>query len=291
MLGMRVHLVVLAGVGVACSPYGGGAFVCAGDGECSSGAVQGRCEPSGYCSFADGECASGQRYGSSAGDLAGQCVETAGADGQLADATSDADPALDGESADASLPFCGPGHTGLVGCWRFEANLLDESGNANHAAPTTETYGAGVDGMAVQLIATTEPDVAESASLDVTAITIEMWINPDSIPTVDRAMLFDNNGQYGFWIEPGGALRCVAGGNVTGGAVAAGIWTHVACTADATTTAVWVNGAQVAASGGAILPTAAIDGSSIGANVPTGNAFLGRIDSLRVWNVVRAPAP
>lgn len=58
----------------ACSP-GTVPFQCSADEQCVHGQDAGRCELTGYCSFADDECDSGWRYAElAAGDLARQCV-------------------------------------------------------------------------------------------------------------------------------------------------------------------------------------------------------------------------
>lgn len=76
MTAMRSTVAFVLGIGaigalVQCSPFGGGDFTCAGDESCTGG-TGGRCEPTGYCSFADTGCADGHRYGD--GPQAGQCV-------------------------------------------------------------------------------------------------------------------------------------------------------------------------------------------------------------------------
>ena len=79
-------LVVVATAGLfGCSPYGGGAFVCQSDTQCSSQGRSGTCQPNGWCSFADTACPSGQRYGSLGGDLSFLCVgqPASGDDGGL----------------------------------------------------------------------------------------------------------------------------------------------------------------------------------------------------------------
>jgi len=54
---------------------GAGAFACTDDPQCATAGELGRCEASGYCSFADDACPSGRRYGARApGDLAEECV-------------------------------------------------------------------------------------------------------------------------------------------------------------------------------------------------------------------------
>lgn len=65
-------LVVAASLG-ACTDAT--AFACKDDDECSTAAMQGTCEPSGYCSFPADDCDSGRRYGAHApAALAGTCV-------------------------------------------------------------------------------------------------------------------------------------------------------------------------------------------------------------------------
>ncbi len=66
---------VVLGVGTGCSPYGGGAFTCTTDQQCSRSGTPGTCETStGFCAFADPVCGSGERYGSLAGSLSNTCV-------------------------------------------------------------------------------------------------------------------------------------------------------------------------------------------------------------------------
>lgn len=57
------------------------AFECASSDECTSADGSGRCESTGYCSFADPGCPSGRRYGDRSGDdLGGRCVQASGPD-------------------------------------------------------------------------------------------------------------------------------------------------------------------------------------------------------------------
>ncbi len=45
-----------------------------------------------------------------------------------------------------------------------------------------------------------------------TALTLEMWVYPDAIPAAGRAGLFDNDGQYGMFVYPGGTVHCTGNG-------------------------------------------------------------------------------
>jgi len=82
MRGVRA-LLVLAPWLVACNDSR--PFHCFVDDQCGAGAGGGaRCEPDGYCSFADSTCASGRRFGAqSPGQLANTCVAASTDDGGL----------------------------------------------------------------------------------------------------------------------------------------------------------------------------------------------------------------
>jgi alpha-tubulin suppressor-like RCC1 family protein len=69
-----VSLGVLVAALCGCSSLDS-SFVCRADRECVIAGVQGFCEQTGSCSFADASCASGRRYGAySLAGLAGQCT-------------------------------------------------------------------------------------------------------------------------------------------------------------------------------------------------------------------------
>src|SRR5687768_6719195 len=57
-----------------CSPFSGASqFQCDSNEDCQ-GALDGRCESTGFCSFLDDACPDGRRYGDLSGPFAGQCV-------------------------------------------------------------------------------------------------------------------------------------------------------------------------------------------------------------------------
>lgn len=82
-------------------------FRCDADADCGSG---GRCQPAGFCSVADASCAgSMQRFGDSAGPLAGTCVDPGGGGG--VDAGIDAPrPGEDCPGSYAPIANGTPGH-------------------------------------------------------------------------------------------------------------------------------------------------------------------------------------
>jgi hypothetical protein len=105
------------GLGLAACDSLPSVFTCANSAACVDGALQGTCEPTGFCSFPDGACPdSGRRYAAYAGEgLGGTCV-AATADGGLPDGGS-----TDGGLANL-LP--NPGcENGLVGWSDFQSTL------------------------------------------------------------------------------------------------------------------------------------------------------------------------
>jgi hypothetical protein len=78
-------------VALALAAAGGGcidrpSFRCADADACRTDRLDGVCEASGFCSFADPGCPSGRRYGELAGDLSETCVGSAGDAGDRPDA-------------------------------------------------------------------------------------------------------------------------------------------------------------------------------------------------------------
>jgi hypothetical protein len=174
--------------------------------------------------------------------------------------------------------------------------LLDESQYSNNATVSNATFGAGQDGQALQTDGTFDSVISKSASLDTTdELTIEMWINPDRDVSDARWGLFDNNGQYGFFLANGNRLRCSTSGGpnvTTAGAVIAPLqWQHVACVYDGNSILLYVNGTEVAsANGSGQMATNGTDGSTLAQNSPDGDEYHGRLDTLRVWNLARSRA-
>jgi hypothetical protein len=192
--------------------------------------------------------------------------------------------------------ICDPKNTQIAACWQFESSTTpgqDTSAYNNNATTSGVSIVAGHDGNAIQMGATSVASLTDRPSLDVTAVTIEAWIYPTSISTTARVGIFDNDGQYGFFINAGGVLYCSAacGAASPGGTVKANVWQHVACTLEGGYSRAYLNGTQVASVAcGTALSTTGTNGSRIGANSPSGDNFLGLIDSMRIWNVGRTRA-
>lgn len=98
-VGLLAALVVTAGCSSPLSDYH-----CDESTDCG---VDGRCEPSGWCSAPDSQCPSGWRYTERSGELSASCTPAApdaGADAATVDASSP-----DAGGPDAALLSCHPG--------------------------------------------------------------------------------------------------------------------------------------------------------------------------------------
>jgi hypothetical protein len=197
-------------------------------------------------------------------------------------------------------PLCDSTLTELVACYQFEdgagaVTLVDSSMYGNNVSVSGALFDTGIAGQAFQGSAGFDSLVDDSASLDVTTgLTIEGWIHPDGSVTSGRQGLFDNQGQYGFFVVTQDGLRCTAAGHAAqsdNDIVVAGQWQHVACAYDGASLRLYHNGVEVAATPGTgNVSTAGTTGSGIAEDSPDGDEFLGKIDSLRIWNTGRTVA-
>jgi hypothetical protein len=209
----------------------------------------------------------------------------------------DAAPPVDAVSL---LPPCESTDPDLVACYRFEPaehgeQPFDESQYANHGTATGVAYTVGPPGAGQALLVGSESSVRipDSASLDVTgALTLELWIHPRALPTTARAGLVDENGQYGLFLASDGTVRCSMGVAVVSGlAVAAERWTHIACCYDGATVELYQDGVLGATEPATTpLTTAGTDGLALGQNSPSGDLFDGALDEVRIWRTRRSAA-
>lgn len=290
MANARLAIALACALVEGCSPYGGGAFHCATSDQCAGGT----CEPEGFCSFPDPDCASGRRFGELGGSLAGVCVgDQSTTDGSMPDMSLD-DSAIDTPMVDmtTAAPFCdAAGDPTLVGCWEFENNANDASGDMNNAAASGVTYTTGKVGMAVVQQGGSSLVIGDRASLEPQHITIEMWVRPAQTPpnSPGRWGLVDSDGAYGMFIT-NNTILCTFNGALTANvSLAANVWKHVACTTDGTTVRLYVDGLPTnpASTGGAPLTTGNTNGVVLGANSPNGDTFIGAIDQVRMFNEAR----
>lgn len=207
----------------------------------------------------------------------------------------EADAAIDSPGA-SPQPFCDTADPHLMVCYQFEGDTRDGSSHHLDATMSNVSFPAGKVGKAMQFGATSAADVPDSAVFDVAALTIEAWIWPSQLPSgTGRAGIVDMDGQYGFFLRPGGDLTCTTGASLPP-AVAqlqTDRWTHVACTYDGAAAAIYVDGIPLAkATGGGALNTSGTTGISLAADNPPGAGarLIGLIDEVRLMNVARTPA-
>ena len=165
----------------------------------------------------------------------------------------------------------------------------DGSAASNIVASSNVDYVAGHAGMAVRVDNASSISIAETDSLDQASLTIEGWIR--STGTI-RGTVFDNDNQYGLFINSGGALHCLVvlgqGNfrNAVGGTIPLDTWTHVACVYDS------LIGLQVYVDANPVdsdnrSPGALADLGNNGATVASdtgADPFVGELDTLRIWN-------
>jgi hypothetical protein len=176
-------------------------------------------------------------------------------------------------------------------CYAFDGTLVDRSPNA--LVPTTAQaagFVAGRQGQAVLLDAQSAIRFSPNAAFEMSAGTIEAFVKRAAGSTEPTSVVFDDDERFSVTIELGGAVLCKSsGGSAQAGSVPVDVWTHVACTCDGATLRIYTDGVERGSGAGSIAsrPAAA---AALGGNSPSGEPFLGALDSLRVFRVARTPA-
>jgi hypothetical protein len=211
---------------------------------------------------------------------------------QLTDA-----PAPDGPRIDASVDapplakVCAADNN-LVACFDFEGTVIDQAPSPNAIAVSNISFSNdGVNGAAILVDLASRMTIQESINLDIPSVTLEAWVYMTAVPgALSRSGVFDVNAQYGMFIKDGLVLSCTAGTPFEGGSVPLNKWTHIACTASAGQSFMYIDGVQVAtAVYSGSLPTSSVDGGEIAGNNPNGNErFVGKLDVVRVYRVARS---
>lgn len=208
------------------------------------------------------------------------------------DATTDA---LDAPAPDAFVAHCST-DPGLRACYLFDGDLLDHTANHNDIAATGTAFGPGHTGQAVIDSAGDTMLVAASESLNVSDVTISMWIDPTTIPVdPNRAGLLDSGGRYRVFLQPGGLIRfAITNGpqlyTTASNAVVTGKWTHVVATYDRTTMTIYIDGTVAATLAQAGFIPQVIGGMVIGHNNPSGENFDGALDEVQLFGSIVTPA-
>jgi hypothetical protein len=200
-------------------------------------------------------------------------------------------------SCDASDPR-------LRACYTFDGDTKDRSSYGNHANSANVSYVAGKAGKALRLGLNSRVLVAQHPSLDLTAMTIKVWIRPTSFPVKRREALagksepevrmgiIDGEATYRMYVQENGIIRCSLTGRPEAFStvgVPLGEWTRVACTFDGSVMHIYFNGVSVVEVKQAGKIAASIASMAIGHDFPGSDNFVGEMDQLEIWNAVVAP--
>ncbi len=233
---------------------------------------------------ATGESATGESATSDG--VTGESGTTSGEPGL----TTDDSGSSGGATGEPVAQDCEPGDPRLAGCWGFDdadgALVPDGSSNGNHGEATALELIDSPWGQALRGTPELVLSVSPSASLESAgALTVEMWVYLDALPGQGRMGLYEDQGECTLFVDADG-LDCRTNGlKVSGVALEAAVWTHVACAIDGDTMRVFVDGELRAENTGAapdvdLDKPVAIANSSMGWNQP----LIGALDRVRVWS-------
>jgi hypothetical protein len=202
-----------------------------------------------------------------------------------------------GNSAQVSAtPMCGPA---AVARYRFDGNIDDSSGNANHpiAVNGSPTFVAGKYGSAMDLSGTNQYAMLPANMLaSVTNFTIAVWVNWDGGGAWQRIFDFGNDTTQYMFLTPGsgsGTLRFAISTNsyfseqiLETSPLPVGQWRHIAITRNGSIARLYTNGVLAVSNTVTIAPAnfnPALNylGES---QYEADPLFAGRLDDLYVYN-------
>ncbi|WP_437315227.1 LamG domain-containing protein [Sorangium sp. So ce385] len=196
------------------------------------------------------------------------------------------------EPAEEPSALCDAADPSLIACFAFEGDPGD--GSQHRFKPEQAenlSYEPGKGGQALRVTRKSSLRFRHDAAWAAPAMTIDVWINPASLPKRGRYALIDSGGKPSIFLMASGEIRCTMGveRNVPY-AVVPGEWTHIACLSDGQTQSLYVNGVEVdRSSSGAVLASGE-QPIFIGSEEPSGgDEFDGLLDSLRVFGRTLAP--
>lgn len=219
---------------------------------------------------------------------------------RVADAPSDdggttttTDASVPGDTQpDASPPvvtqaqLCGEPE--LVLCFGFEGAISDGSPNKLTPLVGGVSFVPGKLGQAASFGPASAMRFNPSPALEVTAASVEAWVKLAPNPTGD-GVIFDNDNRFSLTVVADGSVLCKPNLVASTGKLVADQWTHVACVFDGATARVYVGGVEQNAGPG-IIGSSPTSTAAVGGNAPSGEPFVGAIDSFRVFRGARTSA-
>ena len=210
------------------------------------------------------------------------------------DAAGNASP----PSAQISAAVPGAPSSGLVAAYSFNdgagTSITDSAGGANPGSISGATWTtAGKYGSALSFDGVNDwVTVSDSASLDVTRVTLEAWVRPTALGSMWRTVLHKEQpggmvyalyANQGFGL-PLGQVNIGGARNALGANLPLNTWSHLAVTYDGAVLRLFVNGTAA----GTVTVSGSIPASTgplrIGGNAVRSEWFAGQIDEVRVYN-------
>ncbi|WP_237244540.1 MULTISPECIES: LamG domain-containing protein [Sorangium] len=196
------------------------------------------------------------------------------------------------EPAEEPAALCDAADPSLIACFAFEGDPGD--GSLHRFKPEQAknlSYEPGKGGQALRVTRGSRLRFRHDAAWTAPAMTIDVWINPASLPKSGRYAVIDSGGKPSIFLMPSGEIRCTMGveRNVPY-PIVPGTWTHIACLSDGQTQRLYVNGVEIdRSSSGAVLASGE-QPIFIGSEEPSGgDEFDGLLDSLRIFGRTLAP--
>ena len=195
--------------------------------------------------------------------------------------------------------------TGLVAAYPFSEGsgtaVGDASGTGNSGTTSNTTWSAaGKYGGALSFNGTSaRVNIPNSSSLQLTtAMTLEAWVNPATVSSVWRDVLYKGNDNYYLEATSSNGSKpdagLIAGGSYGDAygtaALSANTWSFLTETYDGATLRLYVNGTQVAATAHTGAITTSTSQLQIGGDSLYGQYFKGLIDEVRVYNTALSAA-
>jgi uncharacterized repeat protein (TIGR01451 family) len=192
----------------------------------------------------------------------------------------------------------------LVAAYSFDegtgTTVADASGNnrtgtiANATWTTTGKYGKALsfNGTSAKVRIPDDPGLHLS-----TAVTLEAWVNPSTVTSAWRDVIYKGNDNYFIMGTTTQSGRPSVGGTFGGANVnnygpstlPLNTWSHLAATYDSATLRLYVNGVQVASAARTGTMAVSTNPLEIGGDSIFGQYFKGMIDEVRVYNIALTP--
>lgn len=190
-------------------------------------------------------------------------------------------------------------NSGLVAAYGFNegsgSTAADASGTGNAGTIVNPTWSAsGRYGAALSFNGSNRRvDVPNSSSLQLTtAMTLEAWVNPTTVTSAWRDVIYKGNDNFYLSATTSSSSRPAGGAIVSGGyaevfgagALPVNTWTHLTTTFDGAALRLYVNGALVSTVARAGTIATSTNPLQIGGDSIFGQYFAGTIDEVRVYN-------